>query len=677
MINNISTTHFNFTNIDTNQLVLTTKYLQDMLLSLNKENVQICADKISKTVFLKTKKGIYILIHNIFDILDIRQKKIQEIACLLSILCSSKLDENLPQNLFKRCLWKFFFSLKHSPKLSIEKITHLFLLFLYYKSIGFSEQDIFDGVSFHFRQCNINEVTFPLLFLYFGDIVCKKDSTLHAQMKITYNKVIQHKTVFKDSPSKNVTVIRENNYQSLSNSILKGEFPDPYFFPILNDNVEEFKKLFLDGDRDVYHLIDNSVFIPGLHFVKEINILEFASMHGSSEIFNFLMQNGYNIEQDAKDELSLIELACYGGNMKIIRSLLDGGLNLSNGIYHCLRGWQNCALNILVGLYQNGNDVLKINSACFTNNIDCLISMVSNGYDINSVDEYGLTPLYYALSGAKYEASRYLLSIPHINASIKDNFGMSCLHIAAEFGEEDIIRHIHNLSPQSLNSPNNLGFTPLIIGASSGKLTSVRTFLSLPDIDVNIGSRWGLTALHIAVSKGFVDIVRELVNDSRVNVNAVESYLKTPLHLCCEQGMSDCADILLSSSLVDINACDSEGWTPLHLCSENGHLKNLTSLLNFQKLSVNAKDCTGQTALHLAARNGKRDCVIALLKRPDIIVYERDNRNKTAYNYAAIYDHKDVVNVITDYVGSTNISDPDDIEDSDCTHCSSVSTLDF
>lgn len=102
--------------------------------------------------------------------------------------------------------------------------------------------------------------------------------------------------------------------------------------------------------------------------------------------------------------------------------------------------------------------------------------MLSQGFEVDSKDREGVTPLMYAAESSKEVAFQMLIQ-KGANASLKDNKGSSLLHRNATGGNASIfINKLLSLGLE-IDTRSDDGFTPLMPAALAGKQSAFKMLL--------------------------------------------------------------------------------------------------------------------------------------------------------------------------------------------------------
>jgi len=215
--------------------------------------------------------------------------------------------------------------------------------------------------------------------------------------------------------------------------------------------------------------------------------------------------------------------------------------------------------------------------------------LMSNGVDLNAVNDHESTPLMIAIANENYEAVELLLKAKEIKVN-----------------------------------QTSKGFTPLHTAVINNAAPMVKLLLNHPKINPNFGTSDGATPLHFAAMQGFSEVAKILIDDPRTDLNAPQHDPihsgATPLHFAAMQAQTEIVEYLLQTKRVRINAImdrgDYEGFTPLHFAVLNPETTRVYEAVKvLLKNGANSKiKCKGgQRAIDLTAVK----IIQGLLKNPN------------------------------------------------------------
>ena len=305
--------------------------------------------------------------------------------------------------------------------------------------------------------------------------------------------------------------------------------------------------------------------------------------------------------------------------------------------------------------------------------MDIIIDLITKyKCDTNCKDDYGRTPLHYAVINNRLEVLKILNRYKqHDSINSQDNNGDTPLHYACRNGHLDIAQYLISEAHCDPSCENNDGDTPLHIACRNNHLHIVQYLLSTGKVDQLIKNNDGDTPLHIACQHDHIHIVQYLLSTGNVNPfarnnkgriplytdnNTRTSYHQLPmLHLAAHHGWIDIIIDLITKYKCDTNCKDDYGCTPLHYAARNNHLE-VVKILNRHKQhdSFSSQNNNGNTPLHYACRNGHLDIAQYLISEAHCDPSCENNDGDTPLHIACRNDCLRIVQ----YLLSTGKVDP-------------------
>jgi ankyrin repeat protein len=148
--------------------------------------------------------------------------------------------------------------------------------------------------------------------------------------------------------------------------------------------------------------------------------------------------------------------------------------------------------------------------------------LASNGYDLETPDKHGLTPLSYAAWKGNTEVVSYLLD-SGVDSMPFDQFGVSPVHKAAAFGHVEVLQAL--LDPRSFGQEQRSPGVPPNLKTREPQAPpeyEAQSLLQTP-LHLAVFSTWAVTA------SGRADVVRLLLEHG-ANVNSRDREGETALH---------------------------------------------------------------------------------------------------------------------------------------------------
>ncbi|CAG7823580.1 unnamed protein product [Allacma fusca] len=227
-------------------------------------------------------------------------------------------------------------------------------------------------------------------------------------------------------------------------------------------------------------------------------------------------------------------------------------------------------------------------AACASNDKAQVARMVRDGYDINAVDEDGITALHQACIDDNFEMVEFLLD-NGADVNISDNEGWTPLHAVASCCYASITKLLLE-NGADVVALNNDCCIPLDICKNEEIKELFKQEINGRGID-----------LHEARRREEI----KMIEDSKKWINSGD-YQETPhpltgatgLHVAACKGYIKVIDLLLKAG-ANINSQDFDGWTPLHAAAHWGQ-KEACEVLLENMCDMNVKNNCDQTAFDVA-----------------------------------------------------------------------------
>lgn len=240
-------------------------------------------------------------------------------------------------------------------------------------------------------------------------------------------------------------------------------------------------------------------------------------------------------------------------------------------------------------LIENGADVnLKTGSAfspiklaISSSNMDSLKFLISKGANLN-VKQNGESLLYIAVRNqSKFPIIKYI--VEHgIDITIKNDDGDNALCYCALWIEEfEVIKFLVEKG-FPINMTNQSGESALYISSMKSHLKIV-SYLIQSKADLNLRNQNGQTALYVACSWGFFPIVRILVENGAL-LDLVTKDNETALFIACFQGHFDIVKLLISKG-ADRNIRNKKDLSPFDIAMKHSKMDIVNYLSTLSKES--------------------------------------------------------------------------------------------
>ena len=256
------------------------------------------------------------------------------------------------------------------------------------------------------------------------------------------------------------------------------------------------------------------------------------------------------------------------------------------------------------------------------------------GFNINSRDEDGLTPLHIAVRyNNNVEVIKCLIEYGADVRAVTEEGG-TLLHLVALNNELSVVKYVLSLG-LDINSTDKDGWTPLQWAVRDNNNVEVIKCLIEYGADVRAVTEEGGTLLHLVAGNNELSVVKYVLSLG-FDITDRDGLGWTPLH--CAAVKNDNVEVIkcLIECGADIRSITQDGKNLLHLVAYNNELSIVKYVLNLG-LDINSRDEDGWTPLHCAAvENDNVEVIKCLIEYgADIRSITQDGKNLlhlVAYN---------------------------------------------
>ena len=145
---------------------------------------------------------------------------------------------------------------------------------------------------------------------------------------------------------------------------------------------------------------------------------------------------------------------------------------------------------------------ITLRMACERGNLEAARAALTRGEDVNSKNDYGCTPLMYAvIYKKKNSVVRLLLEQPALDLNLADyKEGDTALHLAVIIDNVEGVRLLLADPRLDPNQKTNFGNTPVMHAMSYRKVDALRELVAHPSVDLDTRDRWGRSLEEVARS---------------------------------------------------------------------------------------------------------------------------------------------------------------------------------
>ncbi len=362
--------------------------------------------------------------------------------------------------------------------------------------------------------------------------------------------------------------------------------------------------------------------------------LQVACRNGDREMVKVLVEAGADVNKHEEFTQTALEYAASGNHTEIVAFLISRGadVNLGSPLTKCAESGAVESARLLIAKGARLDDpgfgaMGPLHTAAFSGQMEMARLLVESGAEI-SVQNYGITPLTYALSQNYPEIARYLISMGCIlsNVASVNFYRVAPLHQAVENDDMETARMIIDRGVK-LNIVDGNGETALHKAAGTGNLALVRLLVE-HGADTNIEGglqRYDQTPLDSAVSREHPEVCAYLLD------HGARIVPRTVL-IAVLSGNEAIVRRLIAKG-ADFSITGRNGNTPLHLAAARGHKQVVRALLE-KAPGIAAKNDNGDIPLHSAARcrysGGPETCTLLIDKGSDINAMNNEEKTPLA-----------------------------------------------
>ena len=274
--------------------------------------------------------------------------------------------------------------------------------------------------------------------------------------------------------------------------------------------------------------------------------------------------------------------------------------------------------------------------------------------DPNEMDQYGRTPLWWAVSTGNIQLAAKLLKSGGVNPNMEDDiWGLPPLSIAIIAGREKLVDLLIARADVNVNAQDDeWGQTPLIHACRHGRQICAQHLLARSDIAIDIcDRRWWRNALSWASGEGHLALVQILLQRSPDCLNITDKDGNTPLLHSIFAGHGEIASILLQHPKTDAALRNKSGQTALWTAAYRGLSVVFAQLLDLAENKTPTTDYKGRSLVQAAMLGGHIESALAMMMREQAALFgimSIDRNGMTALMIAASHGYESIVQSLLD-----------------------------
>lgn len=366
-------------------------------------------------------------------------------------------------------------------------------------------------------------------------------------------------------------------------------------------------KTFLLGDKvsaEDFYLANKLKQIPNFSKLLSSKLKPYHICRWFNQVFSVYPDEGFELYQRHRSVIDTrLSEAIKSGDMKKFESLL-GLVNLNARDSRC-------------------GGPRPIHIACEMGNMQALKILLDRGASLETLDEEGLTPLFYSVRCKDICMFKYLISIG-ANIFHEEYQKRSLFYWAASTLRLDILEELleKGLDP---NSKTVLGRTAISKAAWNGTANILKFLIEIPGIEIDTPDARGRTPLHNAVwgcaggrlgkkmGKNSSDSAEcaKLLLDHGANIEAIDNALNTPLCIASSTSAVESLKLLIKYG-ANLYHSNGEGYLPLHQAIAREHIECAIILLE-NGVDINLESKNHRTPLEVAIEFGEEKSVDLLI----------------------------------------------------------------
>jgi len=204
-----------------------------------------------------------------------------------------------------------------------------------------------------------------------------------------------------------------------------------------------------------------------------------------------------------------------------------------------------------------------------------------NNTNINTPNEYGMTPLMYASKYNKINIVKFLLeNNADIKIENKNQYNYTALEEACTNNNNLEIVKLLLDNGADINHKTLNRMTPIMIATNLGQNKIVEELINR-GADVNLVANNDSSPFSIAINKGYIEIVKLIINAPNFDINIIDINGNTPVMLATIKNNFEILKILVEKGAI-ISFTNNMNQTPLlyaQISNTNNQYDNIITFL--------------------------------------------------------------------------------------------------
>jgi len=276
--------------------------------------------------------------------------------------------------------------------------------------------------------------------------------------------------------------------------------------------------------------------------------LYYVFWFGNKDLTTLLISKGAEVNVEPQKDYPLIYYAVWNEDLDTVKLLVAKGAKFDVKIledrtaFHYAVG--QGSRDIAEFFVSKGIDASTFHVAAGMGDLARVKNHIEQGADVNTQDELGWTPLYWAASLGQTEVAKLLIDKgADVRTAATD--GGIALHQAAQAGDNELVELLLSKGAD-VQAKTKRGDTPLHSAAGYGH-REVAEFLIAKGAEIDAKGMGGRTPLHRAALGGHKDVVEILITNG-ADVAVKDSRGRTPLDLAKLRKHAEIVEILTKAA---------------------------------------------------------------------------------------------------------------------------------